>query len=132
MGKNRGLRGSFDFALTKAIDGYHVQRTDRAMEAALITVSMIIVVALGWMSMLTAGLLASGAMLLTGCIDYKKAARSIDWGTLVVIACAINPIGQIVGQGQRRREFVPFVGLQRNARNRADEMPALTQSSAVS
>lgn len=79
-----------DFALTKAIDGYHVQRTDKAMEAALITVSMVIVVALGWMSMLTAGLLASGAMLLTGCIDYKKAARSIDWGTLVVIACAIG------------------------------------------
>lgn len=79
-----------DFALTKAIDGYYVQRTDKAVEAVVITVSMVTVVAIGWMNMLNAGLLASGAMLLTGCIDFKKAARSIDWGTLTVIACAIG------------------------------------------
>ena len=78
------------FELTKSLDGYHVQRTDRAIEAIAITVAMVTVVALGWMNMLNAGLLASGLMLLTGCIDYRKAANSIDWGTLVVIACAIG------------------------------------------
>ncbi len=84
------VRTEEDFALTTAIDGFHVQRTDRALEATAITVIMVAVVAMGWMSMLNAGLLASGAMLLFGCIDYKKAARSIDWGTLIVIACAIG------------------------------------------
>jgi len=84
------VRTEEDFALTKALDGYHIQRTDRAVIAMLITLSMVTAVAFGWMGMLNAGLLAAGAMLLTGCIDYKKAARSIDWGTLVVIACAIG------------------------------------------
>ena len=37
-----------------------------------------------------ASLLASGAMILTGCLTLRTAARSIDWGTLVVIACAIG------------------------------------------
>ena len=79
-----------DFALTKALDGYHIQRTDKAVEAALITGAMVVVAAMGWMTMLNAGLLAAGAMLLTGCVDFKKAARSVDWGTLVVIASAIG------------------------------------------
>lgn len=79
-----------DFALTKALKGFHLQRTDRAVEASLITLAMITVVALGWMSMLNASLLASGAMLLTGCLSLSTAARSIDWSTLVVIACAIG------------------------------------------
>lgn len=84
------VRTEEDFALTKALDGYHIQRTDRAIVAMAITITMVTTVALGWMSMLNAGLLAAGAMLLTGCINYKKAARSIDWGTLIVIACAIG------------------------------------------
>lgn len=79
-----------DFALTKALDGFHLQRTDRAVEASLITLTMVAVVALGWMNMLNAALLASGAMLLTGCLTFRTAARSIDWSTLIVIACAIG------------------------------------------
>jgi di/tricarboxylate transporter len=79
-----------DFALTKALEGFHLQRTDRAVEASLITLAMIGVVAMGWMSMLNASLLASGAMIFTGCLNLRTAARSIDWGTLVVIACAIG------------------------------------------
>ena len=76
-----------------------MQRTDRAVEAIVITLAMVTVVALGWMNMLNAGLLASGAMLLTGCIDYRKAAASIDWGTLVVIACAIGLESAVTNSG---------------------------------
>ncbi len=79
-----------DFTLTKAIEGYHIQHTDRALEATLITLAMIVSVAMGWMSMLNASLLASGAMLLTGCLRLSMVAKSIDWATLVVIACAIG------------------------------------------
>jgi di/tricarboxylate transporter len=79
-----------DFAMTKALEGFHLQRTDRAVEASLITMAMIGVVAMGWMSMLNASLLATVAMILTGCLNLHTAARSIDWGTLVVIACAIG------------------------------------------
>ncbi len=79
-----------DFTLIKPLEGYHLQRTDRAVEATLITLTMVIVVALGWMSMLNAALLASGAMLATGCLTLRTAGRSIDWATLDVIACAIG------------------------------------------
>ena len=51
----------------------HIQRTNRA--AAIITVAMIAIVTLGWMSMLNAALLATGAMLLSGCMTLKEAAR---------------------------------------------------------
>jgi di/tricarboxylate transporter len=88
-----------DFALTKALKGFHLQRTDRAVEATLITLAMIAVVALGWISMLNASLLATGAMLLTGCLTLRTAARSIDWGTLVVIACAIGLESAVTGSG---------------------------------
>ncbi len=79
-----------DFSLTKPLVGYHLQRTDKAVEASLITLVMVVIVAMGWMSMLNAALLASGAMLATGCLTLRTAGRSIDWGTLVVIACAIG------------------------------------------
>lgn len=79
-----------DFILTKALSGYHLQRTDRALEAGLITLAMIIAAASGWMDMLNAALLATGAMLATKCLSFRIAAQSIEWGTLTVIACAIG------------------------------------------
>ena len=88
-----------DFALTKALKGFHLQRTDRAVEATVITLAMVTVVAMGWMSMLNASLLASGAMILTGCLSLRTAARSIDWGTLVVIACAIGLESAVTNSG---------------------------------
>lgn len=83
-------RTETDFALTRPLKGYHIQHTERALEAIVITAAMVCVVAMGWMSMLNAGLLAAGAMLATGCLSMKTAAQSIDWGTLIVIACAIG------------------------------------------
>ncbi|PID40671.1 MAG: hypothetical protein CR984_02020 [Proteobacteria bacterium] len=92
-----------NFALTKALDGFHLQRTDRAVEATLITLTMIAVVAMGWISMLNASLLAGGAMILTGCLSLRTAARSIDWGTLMVIACAIGLESAVTRSGLAER-----------------------------
>ncbi len=79
-----------DFTLTKPLEGYHLQRTNKVVEASMSTLAMITVVALGLMSMLNAALLASGLMLAFGCLSLRTAGRSIDWATLVVIACAIS------------------------------------------
>ncbi|MCP4689968.1 MAG: hypothetical protein GY859_18090 [Desulfobacterales bacterium] len=78
------------FSMIRKFKNVRLQRVDRAVWAALITVSMISAAALGWMSMLNAGLLAAGAMLLTGCIHLKGAARSVNFTTLVTIAGAIG------------------------------------------
>ncbi len=92
-------RLDMDFSVTKTLDGFRLQRTNRAVIATLITLGMIAGAATGWMTMLTAGLLASGAMLLTGCLSFQTAARSIEWGTLVVIACAVGLESAITHSG---------------------------------
>lgn len=79
-----------EFLLTRRLRGAHLPRTNRALMAAAITITMIGMVTLGFMSMLNAALLASGAMLLTGCMTLKEAANSISYSTLVVMACAIG------------------------------------------
>jgi di/tricarboxylate transporter len=67
-----------------------IERRDKASAAILITMGMVVAAAMGWMSMLNAALLASGLMVLTGCISLGSAGRSIEFSTLIVIACAIG------------------------------------------
>jgi di/tricarboxylate transporter len=78
------------FSLVKPVRGFRILRTERAVTAGVITGAMVTAAALGWLSMLNAAMLATGAMLLTGCLTIRAAARSIDYGTLVVLAAAIG------------------------------------------
>lgn len=88
-----------EFMLIRRLGGPHIQRTNRALIAAGITVAMVAVVTLGYMSMLNAALLASGAMLLTGCMTLREAANSISYGTLGVMAAAIGLEGAVSHTG---------------------------------
>ncbi len=83
-------RNEVEFASTKRLTGARIQRTHRAVAAILITIGMVTAAAFGWMSMLNAALLASGLMVLTGCMSLRAAGRSVEFGTLVIIACAIG------------------------------------------
>ena len=83
-------RNEVEFASTNRLTGARIQRRHRAVSAILITVGMVTVVAGGWMSMLNAALLASGLMLFTGCMTLSAAGRSVEFGTLIVIAAAIG------------------------------------------
>ena len=60
---------------------------------------MVLLAAFDVMSMLNAGLLALLAMLLTGCLNIKRAWRSIEWDTLVVLGAAIGLEAAITGTG---------------------------------
>ena len=92
-------RLDMDFAVTKTLEGYRLQRYNRAVIAAFITLAMIVTAAMGWMTMLNAGMLAGGAMLLTGCLSLQAAGRSVEWGTLTVIACAVGLESAITHSG---------------------------------
>ena len=83
-------RNEVEFAATKRLTEAKIQRTHRALSATIITIGMVTVAALGWMSMLNAALLAAGLMVLTGCMSLRAAGRSVEFGTLVIIACAIG------------------------------------------
>ncbi len=88
-------RNETEFLMTRRLRGAHIRRTDRAAAAAVITIAMIAIVTLGWISMLNAALLATGAMLITGCMTLKEAGRSISYSTLIVMAAAIGLEGAV-------------------------------------
>ena len=92
-------RSEPDFILTRPIAGYRVQRVERALAALVITAAMMLLAAFGLMSMLNAALLATLAMLLTGCITVERVWRSIDWKTLVVLGAAVGLESAVTGSG---------------------------------
>jgi di/tricarboxylate transporter len=93
------VRHQLEYSLIRRLHGYRVQRTDRAVTAAVITLAMVLLAAFDVMSMLNAGLLALLAMLLTGCLNIKRAWRSIEWDTLVVLGAAIGLESAITSTG---------------------------------
>jgi di/tricarboxylate transporter len=92
-------RNETEFFMTKKLRGARIQRTDKALLATLITISMVVSVTMGWFSMLNAALLAAGAMLLTGCMDLKSAGKSVDFATLIVIAAAMGLESAVTASG---------------------------------
>jgi di/tricarboxylate transporter len=92
-------RRETEFILTKVIEGVSVQRIDRAWTAGVITVVMVAAAALGITSMLNAALLATLAMLLSGCLPIERAWRSLDWKTLVVLGAAVGLESAVTSSG---------------------------------
>ena len=92
-------RDESEFALTRRLQGYQVQRIDRAITATVITVIMILLAAFNVMSMLNAGLLASLALLATGSVPINRAWRSIEWNTLVVLGAAVGLESAVTATG---------------------------------
>ena len=92
-------RGETVFSLVRRVPGHRILRWHRAATAALITAAMITAAAMGWMSMLNAALLATGLMLISGCLTLRVAARSIDYSTLGVLAAAIGVAAAVSESG---------------------------------
>ena len=92
-------RREIDFLSVKKLTKAKLQRTDRAVEAGLITIGMVAAVAFGFLSMVNAALLASGLMILTGCMSLKEAGHSVEFGTVVVIASAIGLEAAVTNSG---------------------------------
>jgi di/tricarboxylate transporter len=83
-------RNSSDYYLVSRLDDAGPPTTAQAPAAMLIIASMVTVVAIGWLSMLQAALLAAGAMLMARCVSEDTARRSIDWPLLVAIGSSFG------------------------------------------
>jgi di/tricarboxylate transporter len=83
-------RGARDFYLISPIPDSEPLRHDKAGVAIAILVGMILLAALGWMSMLKAAILASIAMVVTQCCSFNRALRNIEWSILLVIGAALG------------------------------------------
>lgn len=92
-------RRETDFVVTKTLEGYRVQRVDRAVAATIITVAMVSLAAFRVTTMLNAALLATGAMLLTGCLTSGRAWRSVEWPIVVVLGAAVGLEAAVSGSG---------------------------------
>ena len=106
-------RREADFILTKRLEGFRVQRIDRAVVAIVITVGMVLVAVTGITSMLNAALLAAMAMLLSGCLTIDRLWQSVDWQTIVVLGAAVGLESAITGTGLAREAanlFAPIGG----------------------
>jgi di/tricarboxylate transporter len=64
------------------------------------------------MTMLNAALLASGAMILTGCMTLRQAGNSLEFKTLIIIASAIGLEAAVTGSGlsDKIAAFLSIIG----------------------
>lgn len=83
-------KDSRDFYLVSPMPDSAPKRSDKAPLAFTILVGMVLAVSVGGMSMLKAGLLAAGLMLVTGCCSTAQGRRSIEWNVLLTIAAALG------------------------------------------
>jgi di/tricarboxylate transporter len=83
-------RNSRDFFLVSRLEDSTPPGHEKAWLAIAILVAMVVVAGFEWLSMVHVGLLAAGAMLVTGCCNANTARRSIDWEVLITIAAALG------------------------------------------
>lgn len=83
-------KNSRDFYLVSRRQGASAVRHEKAPVAIAILIGMVLVTALGWLSMLEAAMLAAGLMIISRCTTGRIARRAIDWQLLVVIASSFG------------------------------------------
>lgn len=83
-------RNSRDFFLVGRVEDYTPPRHDKAWIALAILAVMVVCAGMEWLSMLHAGLLAAGLMIVTRCCSASDGTRSIDWEVLLVIGAALG------------------------------------------
>ncbi len=81
---------SRDFFLLRRIEGSNPPRHEKSWIALSIFTVMVIAVALEWISMIKAGMIAAGLMIITKCFPTYKARRSLDLRVLLVIAASFG------------------------------------------
>lgn len=83
-------RNNRDFLLISKLENSSHIRHEQAPKAIIIMLLMLLLTVTGYMSILQAALLATGAMLFTACLTLENAQKDIDFSVLLVIACALG------------------------------------------
>ncbi len=83
-------RNDRSFALLSKVHGSTPVRHQRAGIAGAILAAMIVSNLMGWLPLLTAGMLAAGAMLASRCMTGPEARRSLELSVLIAIACSFS------------------------------------------
>ena len=83
-------RDSRDFYLVSGVDNFTPRRYEKAPMATIILLAMVSCAALNILDMLSAALLAAGAMFLCKCSTPSRARSSIEWDVLIVIGASLG------------------------------------------
>ncbi|RMG11009.1 MAG: SLC13 family permease [Deltaproteobacteria bacterium] len=90
-------RSHGDFLLVREVENSQPPRREKAWMALAILGGLVALVALSILPLLTATLLACGAMLLTGCLTGTEARRALDLRLLLAVGAAFG-LGEAVQQ----------------------------------
>ena len=83
-------RNSRDFYLVSRVEGYTPPRHERAWLAGAVFLGMVVAAGTGMVSMLLAGMLAAGFMIIGRCCNSTMARTSVDWQVLIAIAASFG------------------------------------------
>lgn len=92
-------RYSKNFLLVSEIENSAPVRHEQRNLAAAIMLAMVLSVAMGFLSMFKAALLAAGLMIFTRCIKIQDARQSVNWQVVLVIAASIGLGGALEKTG---------------------------------
>ena len=92
-------RYSKNFLLVSEIENSRPVRHEQRNLAAAIMLAMVMTVALGFLSMFKAALLAAGLMIVTRCVKVQDARESVNWQVVLVIAASIGLGGALEKTG---------------------------------
>ena len=104
-------RNSSHFHLVSGVENSTPIRHDRAWIAITLLILMVITVASGTLSLLSASLIAACLMVSMGCCSLGQARDSVDWSLLVVIAAALGIAQAITASGLAGTVANTIVGL---------------------
>lgn len=97
-------RSNRDFFLVSSVSGSAPIQHERAPLALAILAAMVVVVAVGWMPMLTAAMFAAGLLWVTRCINTGQARNAIDLQVILIIGAALG-----IGSAVQRTGLADFV-----------------------
>jgi di/tricarboxylate transporter len=95
----RQQRYTKDFLLVGEVENSQPVRHEQRNISAVILLAMVLSVALGFLTMFKASLLAAGLMVVTRCIRVAEARQCIDWQVVLVIAASIGLGGAVEKTG---------------------------------
>ncbi|MCB9708848.1 MAG: SLC13 family permease [Myxococcales bacterium] len=99
------------FALISAVEGSEPVQFEKGWVALSIVAIMVVLNALGWMSLLHAVLLATLAMISTRCITFAKARRAVDIPVVLTIAASFGLAAAVSESGLARVLSDGLIGL---------------------
>ncbi len=104
-------RNSRDFYLVSLVEDSTPPGHDKAWIALGILATLVVCVALGWVNMLMAAMVAAVLIVATGCCSTAEAIKSIDWQVLVMIGAALGMGAAVENSGLAQEVAGSFISL---------------------